>query len=65
MPEKPPSAFADDDRVRLGDGLEAGRKVRGLADDARGQITHHDHPGRDADPELLGSATSSVERPPR
>ena len=55
MPEKPPRAFADNDRVRLGEGLEAGGKVRGLADDARGLIAHHDHSGRDADPHLLRS----------
>ena len=55
MPKKPPRAFADNDHVGLGDALEAGRKVRGLADDARGQIAHHDHPCRDADPDLLGN----------
>jgi hypothetical protein len=53
MPKKPPRAFADNHRVGFGDALEAGRKVRGLADDARGQIAHHNHPGRDADPDLL------------
>ena len=55
MPEKSPRAFADNDRVGLGEALEAGRKVRGFADDARGQIAHHDHSCRDADPELLGN----------
>ena len=53
MPEKPPRAFADNDHVRLGEALEAGGKVRGLADDARGLIAYYDHSGRDADPHLL------------
>jgi hypothetical protein len=55
VPKKPPRAFADNDHVGLGDALESGRKVWGLADDAGGQIAHHDHPRRDADPELLGN----------
>ncbi len=56
MPKKPPRAIADNEHVRLGDALESGREVRRLADDARGQIAHHDHSSRDADPELLGNA---------
>lgn len=52
--KKPSRTFADDDRVRLGDALQTGCEVRGLADDARGQIAHH-HPGGDANPELLGN----------
>ena len=32
-----------------------GRKVRGLADDARGLIAHHDDACRNANPELLGN----------
>ena len=54
-----PSSFTctlgDDDRVRLGDPLQACRKVRGLADDCLllrrttpDQIADHDQPSRDA-----------------
>ena len=55
MAKKPPRAFADNDHVGFGDALQARRKVRGFTNDARGQIAHHDHSSRDADPELLGN----------
>ncbi|HXE26605.1 MAG TPA: hypothetical protein VN637_17115 [Roseiarcus sp.] len=58
--KKPSRAFADDDRVRLGDVLQTGCEVRGLADDARGQIAHHHHPGGDANPELLGNTRVEI-----
>ena len=55
IPEKPSCVFADNDHVGLGDALEAGREVRRLADDARGQIADYDYAGRDTDPEPLGN----------
>ena len=61
--QKPSRAFADDDHVRLGDALEAGREVRRLADDAAVlRLPAGSCPttttGRDADPELVENARS-------
>ena len=61
-------ALGDDDRVRLGDPLQARREVRRLADDAAllrlprsDQVADHDQPGRNADAGLQWScATSSA-----
>ncbi len=60
--EKPSRVIGDDDHVRLGQGLQARRKIRRLADDRlllcstrADQITDHDQPGRDADTGLQGS----------
>ena len=63
--EKPSRALGDDDPVRLGDALQARRKVRRLADDAAllrlarsDQVADDDQPGRNADTGLQRSAAS-------
>ena len=55
--EEPARRGRDHDAVGLGQGLEPGGQVRGLADDrlllrgaAAEQVAHHHEPGRDADP---------------
>ena len=60
--EKPSRALGDDDRVRLGDALQARREVRRLADDAAllrlarsDQVADHDQPGGNADAGLQRS----------
>ena len=57
--EQPARALGDDDRVRLGDRLQARREVRRLADDAAllrlprsDQVADDDQPGRDPDPHV-------------
>ena len=59
--EKLSRAFGNDDPVRLGDALQACRKVRRLADDAAllsiaraDQVADHHQPRRDADTRLQG-----------
>ena len=61
--EKLSRALGDDHRVRLGNALQARRKVRRLADDAAllrltrsDQVADHDQPGRNADTGLQRSA---------
>ena len=60
--EKPSCAFGDDDHVRLGEALQARRKVRRLADHAAlfrltrwDQVAYHDQAGCNAYADLLGS----------
>ena len=60
-------ALGDDDRVRLGNALQARREVRRLADDAAllrltrsDQIADDDQPGGNADAGLQWSAGSSA-----
>ena len=60
--EKFSRALGDDDHVRLGDPLQARRKVRRLADDAAllrlarsDQVADHDQPGGNADTGLQGT----------
>ena len=57
--EQAPGGRVDDHAARLGQGLEAGGEVRGLADHRlllrrtlADQVADHDQPGRDADPGL-------------
>ncbi len=61
--EKSSRALGDDDRIRLGDALQARRKVGRLAYYAAllrlirwDQVTHHDESGCNANPDLLRSA---------
>ena len=60
--EKPSRAVGNDDGVRLGQGMQARRKVRRLADDATllclprsDQVADDHQPGRDADTALQGN----------
>ena len=57
--DQPARAGGDDDRIRLGQGLQTGGEVRRLADDRlllrrafADQIADHHQPGGDADPRL-------------
>ena len=70
--EKSSCALGDDDRVRLGDPLQARRKVRCLADDAAllrlpgsDQVADHDQPSRNADAGLKRTGCLQCTRPPR
>ena len=63
--EKLSRALGDDDRVRLGDPLQARREVRRLADDAAllrltrsDQVADDDQPGRNADAGLQRSSAT-------
>ena len=63
--ELPARALGDDHGVRLGQGLQARREVRRLADDAAllrralaDQVADHDQPGGDADTRLQGASCS-------
>ena len=63
--EQFPRALGDDDRVRPGDALQAGCKVRCLANDAAllrlarpDQVADYDQPGGNANTGLQGSASS-------
>ena len=69
--EQAPGGRVDDHAARLGQGLEAGGEVRGLADHRlllrrtlADQVADHDQPGRDADPGLraAGRRTASGRR---
>ena len=57
--EKPAGALGDNDRIRLGDALQARRKVWGFTHDpaflrlpGADDVADHDHAGRDADAHL-------------
>ena len=63
--EKSSRAFADDDRVGLGDPLQARRKIRRLANHAAllrlprwDQVANDDQAGCNADADLLGKRAS-------
>jgi hypothetical protein len=67
--EQPVRACGDYDRVRFGQGLQAGREVRGLTDDRvllrrafAYQIADHHQPGRDSDAGSKLTATNRVDR---
>ncbi|MGA7489125.1 MAG: hypothetical protein WBW74_19555 [Xanthobacteraceae bacterium] len=68
MAEKSSRALCDDDRICLGDPLQARREVRSLADDAAllriprsDEVANHDHPGRNADTHLQRRAGRGCE----
>ena len=59
--EQPARGLGNDDRVRLGDALQAGREVRRLADNTAllrfagpDKVSDHHHPGGNPDPHLQG-----------